>query len=144
VPPPKVEQTLPPAPPVVVPPSSYFRPEIVKLRDEARALLKHQSELYWRNWTTGEPVDFGTTYEGHEQLFSSESLAWVRTAREPASGDEAHALEIFETYLAGEIVARTTEGVTDELAAAEAKATLQTDGTPAYTKLDALLAGEAS
>jgi hypothetical protein len=124
--------------------SSYNRPEVVKLRTEAMALLRQQSDLLWRNWTTGEALDVAATYAGHEGLFTAESVKTVREARQASGGSAAQALTDFENYLIGEAVARASAPASDELAAAEEQAVLSTSGAPSYRKLDQLLAGEAS
>jgi hypothetical protein len=137
-PPPVVE------PPKVEPPSPYKRPDIVALRDEAQGLMRQQSDLYWRNWAFGEPVDIAATYKGHDALFSPAMLKVIRDARATATGDEGKALEAFEMYVAGEIIARSTESASDAVGAALADATLGTPGAPRFARLEELLAGEAS
>jgi hypothetical protein len=133
-----------PTPHVETPKSPYFQPEVVRLREEASALLRTQTEAYWKNWVSGAPLDVAATYQSHDQLLSPASVSVVRNARRSALGDEARALAAFELYLAGEILARTSAPVADQLAAIEAEGTLSTEAAPPYARLDQLLAGEAS
>jgi hypothetical protein len=141
---PEVTPPEPPPAPPPKPPSPYESPEISRLREEAASLLKVQSELYWHNWVAGERLDMAATYSGHERLFSAETVAGIREARKASQGDEAAALAALEAYVAGEVVAQAGEVASDQLTAAETEATLSTEGSPSYAKLNQLLAGEAS
>lgn len=151
----------PPRPPPS--PAPYQRPDIVALRDEARSLVRQQSDLYWRNWAFGEPIDIAETYKGHDTLFSAQTFRLIQSARVAAHAEalgrmpgekdaagtlppdvQAKALQAFELYVAGEIIARTTEPAADAIGNVLADASLAVPGAPRFARLDELLAGEAS
>ncbi len=101
----------PPAPP------PDPRAQIAPLRETARSLLKLQSELYWKNWTTGDPIDVAGTYVGHEALFSKESIALVSAAEAAETEPERkRADDYFKLYLASEYIARQVATLEDQIA----------------------------
>jgi hypothetical protein len=127
-------------------PAAAVRREVGALRDEARALLRDQAELYWKGWTTGETLDAGPTGKGHERLFSAESVRAVEKlrvlSRDPS---EDRALRHLRNYLVGEILARETASASDTAAETLGRATISVDyQTFPFRDLDAALASELS
>jgi len=133
------------APPAADEAAAYDAPAVAKLRAEARTLLRQQTELYWRNWVFGEKLDIAATYQAHEGLFTEANLGLVREAASGAKGSAARALRVFELYVAGEILARGTASLSDEIANLEAEATVAVGGRDrAWRDLDSLLANSPS
>jgi hypothetical protein len=117
------------------------------LREEARKLLMEQSELYWRNWVYGDPIDVAATYTGHEKLFSAEAAADVAKLGAAVKDPERkRALEYFRLYIASEIIGRATAPLSDKIANLEADATFKTPGgvEQPYRELNRLLANEVN
>jgi hypothetical protein len=134
--------------------SNMLRDEIVPLtqrvdawRAEAQKLLLQQSELYWRNWVYGEPIDIAATYAGHEAMFSPEAVADVTKLigleRDP---DRKRALVFFRLYLVGEVIGRAVAPLSDKAANLEVEATFTTPGgiEQPYRELNRLLANEVN
>ncbi len=116
-------------------------------RAEAKALLAAQTELYWRNWVYGDPIDVAATYRSHEALFTPASIAEVeRLWKETPEGDERRALGFFRLYLTSEAVGRAVAPLSERIATLEAEATFVTLGgvEQPYRELDRLLANEVS
>jgi hypothetical protein len=116
-------------------------------REEARKLLMQQSELYWRNWVYGDPIDITATYAGHERLFSPEAVADVaKLAALERDPDRNRALGFLRLYLVGEIVGRAVAPLSDKAANLEADATFKTPGgvDQPYRELNRLLANEVN
>jgi hypothetical protein len=124
------------------PPPAAF--DLSALRTEAQALVQAQSDLLWKNWTTGAPVDLAGTYAGHTGLFSLETIARVQAAeRAEADPEKRRALTDLELYLAGEHIAQETASVSGQVASLEGSATLSFEGAEIpFRNLDALLANE--
>jgi len=98
--------------------------EVAAREDEARKLLIRQSELAWRNWVYGDPLDIAATYQGHETLFSTETALSVRRLEDLTSDPERKlALRFFRVYLSSEVVARAVAPINDGVANVEADAT---------------------
>ncbi len=116
-------------------------------RTEARKLLVQQSELYWRNWVYGDPIDITATYVGHERLFSPQSVADVtRLAGLERDPDRQRALEFLRLFLVGEAVGRAVAPLSDKVANLEAEATFTTPAgvEQPYRELNRLLANEVN
>ncbi|MHB8420498.1 MAG: chromosome segregation protein SMC [Myxococcales bacterium] len=127
--------------------SPDLAPHVTALREEARALLLRQTELYWRNWVYGETIDIASTYQGHEALFSRASVEQVDRQRAATSDpDERRALGYFRLYLVGEAVGRAVAPLSDDAANLEAQGTFVTPGgvEQPYRELNHLLANEVS
>ncbi|MHB1844845.1 MAG: gluzincin family metallopeptidase [Deltaproteobacteria bacterium] len=119
--------------------------EVAALRAEARALVLAQSELAWRNWVYGDPINLAATYVGHERLFSKESIAKVTALwGETQAPAERRALGYFRLYLAGELIGRAVAPLSDEAQNLEAEATFVTPSgaEQPYRELNRLLANE--
>jgi hypothetical protein len=130
----------PPAPPAD--PRTLIEP----LRAEARALLKTQTELYWKHWTTGEPIDLAATYANHDALFGAASVTRLQAAEaaEPDAGSR-RALEHLELYLAGEHLAQAVAQIGESQAAIEGAATITVEGSELpFRQLEQSLAMEPS
>ncbi len=120
---------------------------VAAMRSEARALVQKQSELAWRNWVFGDPIDLAATYAGHESLFSPASMAPVRRLRDQTADPvERLALDDFRLYLAGEVIGRAVAPLSDQAQNLEAAATFQTPSgiEQPYRELNKLLANEPS
>ena len=135
----------PSAPPVILDEgAAYLRPEVADLREEAHDLVQQQSELAWKNWVSGEQIDLETTYKGHGDLFSSDALTTIRRIRADADGDASRALLNLELYVAGELLAASTEKLSDEASAITAGAVVSFgDVKLPYRDLDRTIAAEA-
>jgi hypothetical protein len=134
---------LPLAPPLASPAAEPT--EITRIRDHARAVLRAQSLLVWKQWTSGEHVDLAGTQQGADALYSAESLKKLRSHRATLSSDAARALHRLELHVAGEILARETSAEVRALTEAERAATLNVGGnsTP-WRDLERMLTTEAS
>ena len=77
-----------------------------RLRDKARGLMQTQMELSWKRRTTGERVDFAATYEGHEKLFSLDTLIFLSKALAKVHDDPnfQKAIEFFRDHVLREAV----------------------------------------
>ncbi len=92
--------------------------------DEARKLLITQSEMAWRNWVYGDPIDIASTYVGHEQLFSAATASSVHRLEElTVDPERKRALLYFRVYLSSEVVGRAVASINDQVANLEAEAT---------------------
>jgi len=132
-------QSVPDAGPAVEP-----RADLDALRAEAKKLLETQSELYWKNWTTGAPIDVAATYQGHDALFSLHTIAAVQAAeaKEPDLV-KRRALTDFELYLAGEHIASAVAPLSDQVSNIEGAATVSFDGAEVpYRNIEPTLANE--
>ncbi|NLH47774.1 MAG: hypothetical protein GX444_04120 [Myxococcales bacterium] len=120
------------------------RTAIAKLRDEAGSLVREQMELSWKRRTTGEKTDLAATYNGHEKLFSIDSLLLLMRAEAAATNpDEKKAYGFFRDYLLGEMVGMRVAGLNDEIDAYLAGARFDYSGKNyAYYELPRLLRDE--
>ncbi|WP_373044260.1 hypothetical protein [Vulgatibacter sp.] len=118
---------------------------VAEVRDQAAALLQGQAELFWEAWTKGTPVDVEAHYASHEALFTAtrfEAVQRVRAAEKDPDGRRA--LHFLESWLAGEILARSTAEHSTRLAGIEAAATFGLDGEKhGWRELEPMLAAEA-
>jgi hypothetical protein len=111
--------------------TSVDSPEVRELQrtvaareDEARKLLVTQSEMAWRNWVYGDPIDIASTYQGHEQLFSTATAQSVRRLEKlTVDSERKRALRFFRVYLGSEVVGRAVAPINDQVANLEADAT---------------------
>jgi hypothetical protein len=123
------------------------RPEAARLealRKEAQALTLVQGVLGWYTRTVGEPAIAAETYQGHERLFSKESIALVDRALKQASGDDQRALQFLKSYLAVEFLNQHTAHFDDEAENAQLKSTVKlsfAEKPVPYKQLE-LLAGQ--
>lgn len=120
--------------------------DLAPRREEAKALLHKQADLYWKNWTTGEGVDIAATYAGHDALFSREVLEQVQR-NEAAEADplKKRALTDFELYLLSEHISKELAPLADEIAKLQGTATMSVDGQEvAFRNLEPMLANESS
>ena len=91
---------------------------IAKLRKQAAALVLEQMELSWQRRTTGAKVDIAATYEGHEKLFSRDTVALLdRAIAGTRDADKQKALRFFRRYVLSEMVAMRVAKLDDEVAA---------------------------
>ncbi|HTP26439.1 MAG TPA: hypothetical protein VMK12_12375, partial [Anaeromyxobacteraceae bacterium] len=88
---------------------------MTSIRTEVDQLLTTEASLLWEAWTHGTTANLEASLASHEELFSRESLAIVRGARERALGDEKRALGLLSTFLAGEHLARETSASPEHL-----------------------------
>jgi hypothetical protein len=137
-----------PKPPPPPPPSeeSLLRPVVAALSSEAQSVLKAQDENIWRHWTEGAPLEIPKTYEGHDALFTPESIKKIDRLRTLEKDPrERRALHQLEIHFVGEFLARAVSEQSEALAALEASITFAAAGkdTP-YRDLDRLLATEKS
>lgn len=121
-------------------------PKVAALSAEAEGLLRDQDELVWRNWTAGQSVDIGKSYEGHGQLFTAESVKQIARLRElTADPLEQRALAHLHAHFVGEYLARELAEVTDAIANLEASLTFPFEGKDVpFRELDRTLAAEPS
>jgi len=127
------------------PPPNSLASEVAAARHEAQALLHTQAELAWSNWVYGDPLDLAHTYEGHEALFSKETIAKVKALEAEAHDPLQHrALEYLRVFLGGELVGRATAPLADRAATLQAEASFQgPDGNEhPFRELERLTAGE--
>ncbi len=143
-PPPPVPAAQPALPPPD--PDAGLKQEVAQVREQVRALLKEQQELYWKTWTLGEAGDLSATYASASSswLFTPENVAKVELLRERTSDPlQARALQLLKLYLASEVLARRAAQPSDAFASALATATVSVDGQELpYRDLDAMLASE--
>lgn len=118
--------------------------DLGRARTEAKALLETQSDLYWRNWTQGVPIDIAATYQGHEQLFALPTIAAVQAAEQHQPDPmKKRALTDFELYLAGEHITEAVAPLSDQVANLEGSATVTFEGAEIpYRNLEPMLANE--
>ena len=131
----------PPAPPPEVPagPTPEERAaRLAAVRSGVDALLAVQARLVWASWTRGQAPDFGPSERAHEELFSTETIAFVGAEREGTEGDDHRALSLLHAFLVGEHLSRAAPA--QEGAAEDA---LSWDGQlqPAW-RIPSLLAAE--
>lgn len=118
-------------------------PTLAALRAEAAEFLRAQSLDGWQNWAWGEESHLEQLYAAHATLFSEQSLAAVRQARQHGSGGEAGTMAMFESYLEREWIGRQTAALQDQLANREAAAEVMLAGeTFAFRQLPVRLANE--
>ncbi len=79
---------------------------LASIRTEVERLLTAQAKLLWETWTRGASPDLDASLAGREALFSRETLAFVKDARDSAEGDERRALALLHAFLVGEHLAR--------------------------------------
>lgn len=119
-------------------------PRLDALEAAAAAVVKAQDEALWTHWTTGAPLDLAAATRGHETLFTKQSLATVRRARELRPQD-ARRLGNLERWLGGELLARGVAAESEAVAALEASVTFTVDGREILWKdLGRLLVTEKS
>jgi hypothetical protein len=102
-------------------PEKEPKERLASIRTEVDQLLTAQAKLLWETWTRGTSPDLDASLAGREALFSRETLAFVKDARDRAEGDERRALALLHAFLVGEHLAR------------EAAAVSQAAGRPALT-----------
>ena len=114
------------------------------LEKEAAQVVRAIDGALWRHWTTGAPLDLPALTGGHETLFSKQSLATLRRARELRPSD-ARKLGNLERWLGGELLARGVAAESEALANLEASTTFTVDGKELpWRDLNKLLLNERS
>jgi hypothetical protein len=79
--------------------------------------LGAQAKLLWETWTRGAPPDLDAKLAPPEPLFSPATLAFVKSARKRAEGDERRALALLHAFLLGEHLSREAATVVPPQAA---------------------------
>jgi hypothetical protein len=79
---------------------------LASIRTEVDQLLTAQARLLWETWTRGAAPNLEASLAGREALFSPETVAFVKDARDRAEGDERRALALLYAFLVGEHLAR--------------------------------------
>jgi hypothetical protein len=121
-------------------PEKEPKERLASIRAEVDQLLTAQAKLLWEAWTRGASPDLDASLAGREALFSRETLAFVKDARDRAEGDERRALALLHAFLVGEHLAREATAVSQ---AAAGRPTLTWDGrTVPIERVPALLALE--
>ncbi|MEW6433618.1 MAG: hypothetical protein AB1730_19090, partial [Myxococcota bacterium] len=112
---------------------------------EVAAVLRAQDEALWRHWTTGAPLDLTRAREGHDALYSRETLRTLRAARAGAPDGVSRRAAHLEHWLAGELLSRALETENDAVASLEAGLTFTVDGREvAWRELPQVLLTEKS
>lgn len=125
--------------------SPLDRRPIAAIRTQIHDLLQRQAELYWRNWSRGERVDFSSAYEGTERLFTADTVRLLREAARNAEGDDRRALETLTAFVTGELVAHETAAVREQADRYEADAVVRLgESEYPFRQLDRQLAAEPS
>jgi hypothetical protein len=123
--------------------ASYAWADVAAWREQARETLRRQAEALWSNWVFGTDTDLAAAYRGREELFSEATARRLRAAAREASGEERRALDAFALYVAGEIVARETAPVDQQIDTLLHDAPVTVDGTTQpWRDLESLLASE--
>jgi len=125
--------------------SWYNDPQITALREEARQLVISQQELSWKRYTTGEQVDIAATYQGHDKLFSPDTVKLFDQAiAATADPTQKRALEFFRLYVLSEIVNMRVASLSDEVENYLSDAQFEFGGqTHAYYDFAEMLQNEA-
>ncbi len=141
------------APPVdVAPPppdagpteAQLIAPKVDAIEKEVSEVVRAVDEALWKHWTTGVPLELAAASQGHDTLFSKQSLVTLRRARELKAGD-AKRLSNLEHWLGGELLARGVAAESEALANLEASATFTVDGRELpWRDLNKLLVNEKS
>lgn len=119
--------------------------QVDAIEAEIGAVLRAQDEALWRHWTTGAPLELTKTAEGHDALFTKQTLATLRGAREGLPADVARRAAHLEHWLAGELLSRALTAENDAVASLEAGLTFTVDGKEVdWRELPRLLLTEKS
>ena len=119
-------------------------PKVDALEREVAQLVGAVDEALWKHWTTADPLDLPAVTRGHEALFSRQSLATLRRARELRPAD-ARRIGNLERWLGGELLARGVAAESEALANLEASTTFTVDGKEfPWRDLNKLLVSEKS
>ncbi len=106
--------------------------------------LKETAEALWAHWTTGAPLELAKVQAKYDALYSPETLAVVRRARE-LEADEPQALANLEHHVLGELIARSLAEANAAVANLEASLTVSVEGKEvAFREVGHLLASEKS
>ena len=123
--------------------TAYARADVTAWRTQARETLRRQAEALWSNWVFGADTDLAAAYRGREELFSESAVRTLRNAAQEATGEERRALDAFALYVAGEILARETAPVDQQIDALLHEAPVTVDGaTRPWRDLESRLASE--
>jgi hypothetical protein len=90
------------APDAGVTEAELIAPKVDALEREAAQVVGAIDEALWKHWTTGAPLDLPATTQGHDALFSKQSLLTLRKARELRPAD-AQRIQNLERWLGGEL-----------------------------------------
>ena len=124
--------------------ADLLRPKVGKLSAEAATVMSAVETALWTHWTTGAPLDLSKATAGHEALFTKETVALVRHARE-LKADDPRALAHLERWLVSEALTRATAEESTTVANLEATATFSLDGKEqSWRELSRLLVNEKS
>ena len=116
---------------------------LMDLRLELETLQVEQTLARWRNYIYGDSIDLTQTYEGHENLFSQETVERIKEQREKVSGDEGQALLYFKLELYAEYIRRTVARHDEKIANTTANAEVEVGGESVpFRQLSRLLAHE--
>lgn len=86
-----------------------LRRDVDALRDQAKALLRTQDEIVWKNWTEGAPLDLTTLEEQAKKLYTPDAIEQIRSLRAATKDPlEARALDELRLHFEGEYLARAT------------------------------------
>jgi hypothetical protein len=119
--------------------NEHVAARLASIRAEVDALLAAQGRLLWDMWTRGAPTELDAAGSARESLFSPETLAFVREARDHAEGDERRALALLHGFLVGEHLARAAAA---EVPDAGAPALVWNGRTVPIARAPSLLAAE--
>ncbi|MDP8256177.1 MAG: hypothetical protein P9M14_10530 [Candidatus Alcyoniella australis] len=124
--------------------SAEERAMLDAFRAEAEELIYEQMQMGWRARVFGEPVDFASTYAGHDALFSEATVELARRAIATETDPEtARALEYFRVYLLSEIISKRTVQIDDHVTNGQIEAVITVDGEQfAYFEYSRLLRNE--
>ena len=134
----------PPQPDAGITEAELVASKVDALEYEVSHVVRAIDEALWLHWTSGAPLDLHAATQGHDALFSKQSLVTLRRARElNASG--ALRVANLEHWLIGELLARGVAAESDALANLEASTTFTVDGKElAWRELNKLLVSEKS
>jgi hypothetical protein len=121
----------------------YARADVAAWREQARETLRRQAEALWSNWVFGADTDLSAAFRGREALFSEATARTLRDAAQGATGEERRALGAFAVYVAGEVLARETAPLDQQVDTLLHEAPVTFDGTSQpWRDLESLLASE--
>lgn len=124
--------------------AEVFSSKVDALEYEVSHVVRAIDEALWLHWTSGAPLDLQAATQGHDALFSKQSLITLRRARELNASD-AQKVANLEHWLTGELLARGVAAESDALANLEASTTFTVDGKElSWRELNKLLVSEKS
>ena len=134
----------PPKPDAGITEAELIAPKVVALEQEVAQVVRAIDEALWSHWTSGAALDLHAATQGHDTLFSKQSLITLRRARELKASD-AQKVANLEHWIGGELLARGVAAESEALANLEASTTFTVDGKElAWRELNKLLVSEKS